>query len=277
MNFSELVPIFRPLVVFDTESTGPNPAVDRICEIGFIWLKPDGSTKEWQSFVNPTIPIPDEAAHGNPERGYTGHGITDDMVKDAPTFKDLAPHLLKGFTANTDYAGFNIKGYDLPLMQAEFQRAGYTWTFQDAHIIDGYRIWQLGEARNLGAAVERFLKRKHEGAHRALDDVRASLDVIVAQLLEFSQLPRDAHALHELSYPVDPNAIDPEGKIIWKNGVATMNFGKKWKDRPLSQIPRRDLEWIAGPDTTFSPEVKRICRDAAMGRLPQPPLKEVNP
>lgn len=305
MSLLELLGLQRPLLIFDTETTGPEPANDRIVEIGFLRIMPDGTTKEWQSFINPGIPIPKEATFGNGTDAYPGHGITDAMVQGCrrcyeaghvgvtqdthdsytqdephdfipwPFFSQMADNFLIGFS-HTDFAGFNVKRFDLPLMKAEFARNGKEWSYDDAHILDGFRIWQLGEGRSLSDAVEAFLQRKHEGAHRALDDVQATAEVLIAQLTRFIRLPRTLPALHEKCWPKDPNAIDPDGKIIWKDGEAVMNFGKNWKGKPLKLMIRKDLAWIASPACSgANSAVKQICRDAMAGKFPEPTLKEI--
>jgi DNA polymerase-3 subunit epsilon len=303
MTLHELLGLERPLLIFDTETTGPNPREDRIVEIGFVQIKPDGSLKEWQSFLNPGIPIPREATHGNGTDDYPGHGITDVMVQSCrtcgmykdheqhlagcpdnyvphdflpwPMFRDLADNFLLGFS-NTDFGGFNIKRFDLPLMQAEFARNGKVWEYHEAAVLDGFRLWQLGQKRTLGDAVKMFLARHHEGAHRAIDDVRATVDVLVAQLQMFTALPRNLKALDEKCWPKNPNAIDPDGKIIWKDGEAVMNFGSKWRGKPLKMMARNDLQWIAGPKCDgVSAAVKRICEAALDGNFPKPLLKEI--
>lgn len=275
MTLHELLGIDRPLLIFDTETTGPNPTEDRIVELGFIRMMPDGTEKEWNTFINPGIPIPKEATYGNGTDTYPGHGITDEMVKDAPTFAQYVDNFLIGFS-NTDFGVFNGKRFDLPLLQAEFARHGKLWSFDDAKIVDAFRIWQVVQGRSLSDASETFLGRKHEGAHRALDDVRVTRDVIVAQLQRFESLPRNLAALHEKCWPKDPNALDPDGKIIWKDGEAVMNFGKNWRGKPLKMMTRKDLSWIASPACSgANPTVKQICHDAMAGKFPQPTLKEI--
>jgi DNA polymerase-3 subunit epsilon len=303
MSLLELLALERPIIFFDTEATGQNPAEDRIVELGFIQIKPDGSFREWQSFINPGRPIPRGATFGKGgKEGYPGHGITDEMVNGCrtcydvghsgvtreihngrdhdfvpyPRFADVAPSLLLGFK-DCDYGGYNIRSYDLPLLKAEFARNGHQWSYDDACLVDGHRMWQMGEGRSLSDAVERFLHRKHEGAHRALDDVRATLDVVKAQLECFSNLPRSVRAIHDKAYPRDPNALDPKGQIVWRNGEAVMNFGKNWKGMPLTKMTRRNLEWIVSPACGGASDVcKQICREALAGRFPvQPQLKEV--
>lgn len=295
-----LFPLTRPLLLFDTETTGPEPLVDRIVELGFIQIKPDGSVKEYGTFINPTIPIPREASHGNGKQ-YPGHGITDAIVQGCrvcgmeqenpqhlvgcpddcgahdfrpwPTFAQIATNLLLGFN-DCDFAGFNLKRFDLPLMMTEFGRCGHSWSYANAKIVDGFRLWQLGEARTLSDAAEYFLGRRPDGAHRAIDDCKTTLEVLEAQLVKFAdKLPRDINALHELSYPVNPDAIDPEGKIVWRDGVATMNFGKNWKGKSLASMSRRDLQWIVSPACQgANQEVKRICENALAGKMPAPRL-----
>jgi DNA polymerase-3 subunit epsilon len=307
MSLLELLSLERPILFFDCETTGPNPREDRVVQLAFIQIKLDGTTKEWETLINPGMPIPREATFGNGTDDYPGHSITDAMVQgcktchDAghagvtvdihdsypyalveshafrkfPSFGDLADNLLIGFS-NTDLGGYNIKRYDVPLMAAEFARNGRTWDYSSALLLDGLRIWQLGEGRSLSDAVESFLGRKHQGAHRAIDDVRESLEVVTAQLKRFTQLPRNLKALNEKCWPRDPNAIDPDGKVIWKDGEAVMNFGSKWKGVPLRQMRRQDLQWIVGPKCAgASPAVKQICDDALKGLFPKPLLKEM--
>lgn len=263
-----LLRLERPILFFDTETTGPNAATDRIVELGLIQLRPDGTTYQWQHLINPTVPIPAAATYGTGDDRYPGHGITDEMVADKPTFAILAPYLLRGFR-DCDYGGFNVKRYDLPLLQKEFERAGHAWSYADARVIDGHRLWQLGIPRTLSDAVEEFLQRKHDGAHRTISDVRASMDVVAAQFERFLKLPRDVQALHDLQWPRDPNWIDPDGKLAWIDGVACVNFGKKWNGQPLHRVSRDYFQWMLSAE--FSPEVKRLVADILQGRFPERP------
>lgn len=266
MNLQDLIPLTRPLIFFDTETTGPEPKDDRIVSLGFIWFRPEHEPVRWHKYVNPGIPIPREATYGNGGE-YPGHGVTDDMVKDAPSFGDLAPGLLKGFV-NCDYGGKNIRGFDLPLMRAEFERHGHTWSYDDARIIDIHRMWQFIDPRTLSDAVRRFLHEEMEGAHDAMHDIEATLRVAAAQFLECERLPRDLQALHDLLFPRKENAIDPDNKIVWKDGAATMNFGKKWRGMRLDLMSRKDLTWIAFTATGVNPTVKQICKAALDGKFP---------
>lgn len=287
MTLQQLLKLTRPLFMFDLETTGPNPKSDRIVEIAFMQFNPDETTRQWRSLVDPEIPIPPASTEK--------HGIDDARIRrcnrcgrdadqhpnpvDAcaefcpvPTFGQLAPSLLRGFV-DCDFAGFNIKTFDLPCLQAEFSRVGHpTWSFSTAKLVDGLRLWQLAEPRTLTDFIGRWAGLKHEGAHHAHDDVIGTVTGIIG-ILNACQpiLPWDIVKLHEMQYPHNPDAIDPDGKIVWKNGVATFNFGTKYRDLPLHKATRRDLEWLAGPTTAFSVEFKAICRNALAGKLPQKP------
>lgn len=289
-----MIALTRPLCVFDTETTGSSAETDRIVEIGFVMLKPAGEAPvEWWSLINPTIPIPHEASHGNGTT-YEGHGITDAHVRGCrvcyrhdqsvvaagdhldlerghafetwPTFKEIAAKLAVGFTG-VDFGGYNIDRFDLPLLKREMTRAGQTeWSYEEARVVDGQRLWQLIDPRTLSDACERFLKRKHVGAHRTTADVRTSVEVISAQadLLGTG----DVEVLHERSWPQEPDWIDKKGKLVWKDGEAVVNFGKRWKGTPLKMMTRKDLYWIADEATGISDQVRRICKEAAGGRFP---------
>lgn len=268
MNISEILPLTRPLIFFDCETTGQEPKEDRIVSLAFIWYRPAQDPIEWYRLVNPGVPIPHEATYGN-GAAYPGHGITDEMVKDAPTFADLAPGLIRGFH-DCDYGGCSIRGFDLPLMRAEFERAGYpTWNYDDARVVDILRQWQHIDPRSLSDAHQRFLKEPMVGAHDALADIRATIRIAVAQFEECATLPRDIQALHELLYPKKKGAIDPQGQIVWRDGVATVNFGSKWRGKRLDLMTRRDLEWIVGLKCAgANSTTKQICKDALNGKFP---------
>ncbi len=191
------------------------------------------------------------------------------MVANAPKFAALAPHLLKGFTPETDYGGYNVRSFDLPLLKAEFERNGHQWSYEESQIVDAFRLWQLLEKRTLSDAAERWLGEKHEGAHNALEDIRVTIRICEAMFLCRPQFPRDVAAIHKLAYPIDPNSVTKDGKIIWKNGTATMNFGKNWTGTPLTMMTQRDLKWIVSQACGgASAEVKRICEDAIRGIFP---------
>ena len=163
----------RPLVVFDIESTGVNPRQDRIIELAAIKLNPDGTevTKTW--LLNPTIPIPPETT--------AIHGITDDIVRDCPTFADAADEIFN-FFADCDLSGFNADRFDIPCIEEEFARVGRDFGASRRRHVDVQRIYHKMEPRDLTAAVRFYLGRDHVGAHGAEADAAATVDVLKAQM-----------------------------------------------------------------------------------------------
>lgn len=254
----------RPLIGLDLETTSPVPAKARVCSIALVIFKPDGQVTRWSSLVNPEIPIPREASHGKPGGKYQGHGITDDMVAEKPTFGALAQNLYGGFQ-HADFAGYNVR-FDMQVCANEFKRtAALLWDYGDARVVDGFRLWQVLEPRSLSDASERWLGRKHEGAHDATADLETSLAVITAQVLA-GQLPTDLQALHDLCYP---DAVDPEGKLKrLEDGTVIITFGQH-ADTPLTQLPTGYISWMLGAD--FSETVKRYLREElTRRRSPRP-------
>jgi DNA polymerase-3 subunit epsilon len=257
-----MITISRRLLWLDLETTGLNVHTDRIVSLAFREYLPEAPTpRTYAQIIDPGVPIPPEAT--------IIHGLRDDDMVGKPRFSQLAPHLLKGFQ-QADFAGFNVAAYDLPMLAAEFERAGYPWTYTDAKIIDVLRLWKVLERRSLVRAVERFLGRHHAGAHDAQADIDTTIDVFEAMLTQFpGKIPPTIEAIHDLQWPRNPDAIDPEGKIVWRDGAAVMNFGKKWTGMRLDLMRRRDLAWIVNDATGISPEVKRICQDALDGTFPK--------
>lgn len=247
----------RPIVFTDVETTGTHPQVDRIVQIGVVKLYPDGKKTEWSSLVEPGMPIPPEVS--------TCHGITDDMVKSAPTFRELAPMLASGFMGS-DFGGFNVR-FDILFLKEEFKRVGATGVMDGVEIVDAYRIYVQKKPRTLTAAVKEYLGEDLIDAHDALVDARASLRVFEAQLEQHPELPQTVGELYQIFFkkPADGH-LDPDGKIAWRHGRATLNFSN-YATMPLEQVPRSFLNWILQKD--FSPEVKHIVREALAGRFPR--------
>jgi DNA polymerase-3 subunit epsilon len=291
VNIQHLLRLTRPLLFFDLETTGPNAKSDRIVEIGLIQFKPDGTIKEWRSLINPERPISKEATekHGIDEARLANCNICGQSEGDhpyvpppekdqqceqfhpIPTFGQLASNLVRGFT-DTDFAGYNIKTFDLPVMQAEFQRAGIEWKFDTAKILDGFRLWQIAEPRTLSDFVQRWTGQPLEEAHHALADVRGTLQGVVDLLTTVQHLPRDLEQLHDLLWPArprDPNWIDSTGKFIWVRDVPYVNFGKAWKDKPMHLVKRRFWEWMIDPAQSFEPDAVEIARNMLSGKLPK--------
>lgn len=253
----------RPLAFFDLETTGTDPASDKIVEISVLRVDPGGGRESRTRRVNPGRPIPAEAT--------AIHGIRDEDVRDEPDFRRVARGLLD-FLKDSDLAGFNVARFDLPLLDREFRECGLDLGVARRRVIDAMTIFHRKERRHLTAAVAFYLGREHAGAHGAEADVAASLDVLDAQLGRYADLPRSVEELDAWCRPqAAAGAADFSGKFLWKNGEIVMAFGKH-QGRSLRDMAREHpdyLEWIVKQD--FPADAKRIAEGALKGEFPDPP------
>jgi DNA polymerase III subunit epsilon len=263
-----LLTLDRPLVVFDTETTGTNPRLDRIIEIACVKLNSDGTREEWVRRFNPGTRIPPASS--------AIHRIHDRDVATMPRFRDCAVELA-AFLEGCDLAGYNMTGFDLPVLRNEFHRAGIVFDVTSRRLLDGQRIFFSREPRNLSAAARFYCETDHDGAHGALADARMTLKVIAGQLDRYADLPRSVAALHELFCAGIDQDMDPEGRIRLVNGEPTINFGRH-RGRSLRALSREEpgvLRWIIKGD--FSRFVKEIVgkflpkEDAEKGKAETPP------
>ena len=252
----------RPLVCVDLEATGIWPGRDRIVQVAAASIFPDGNVSTWSSLVNPEQPIPPAAT--------TIHGITDEQVASAPTFAQLTPTIAT-LLADCDLTGYNVARFDRRLLAAECARVGCADPTVGARIIDAYTMFVRQEPRSLNAALHFYGVQEGQATHQAHDassDVAATVAVLVAQLHTYPELPRTVDELHEWLTPSDPNRIDADAKLLWRDDVATVAFGAQ-AGTSLADLAANDrsfLEWVLRKD--FSDEVKAIVRDALDGRFP---------
>ena len=251
----------RPLVCVDLEATGLFVEHDRIVQCALARIAPDGGVTAWSSLVNPEQPIPPVVT--------AIHGISDAMVASAPTFAQVAPDIA-AHLSGCDLTGYNIGRFDRRMLAAEFRRAGMEDPTAGARVIDAYTIFVRQESRTLDDAL-RFYGVEDgpdRRAHDASSDVAATLAVLVAQLGAYPDLPRTVDDLHAWLCPREPDWVDADGKIVWRDGVATVAFGARAGTglADLAATDRGFLEWVLRKD--FSDEVKRMCRDALAGRFP---------
>ncbi len=248
-----------PVCFFDLETTGTNITQDRIIEIAVIRIQTNGEQIMRSHRLNPTIPIPPEAA--------AIHGITDEDVKHLPTFKEVAREYVKLFEG-ADLAGFNILRFDLPLLVEEFLRAGVDFDYSRKKIIDAQRIFHLMEKRTLSAAYKFYTGRELSSAHSAEADTLASLEVLLAQIERYENQPViDGHGrkigeikndLEELSRLTSSDLVDLAGRIIRnEKGEEVFNFGKH-KNKKVLDVLRDEpsyYEWMMNGD--FPLDTKR--------------------
>ncbi len=257
---SQELKLERPLAVFDIESTGVMPQRDRIVEIAVLKIFPDGRTQNTTRRLNPEMPIPAGAS--------AIHGITDDDVKDCPPFLIIAEKLFN-YLADCDLCGYNITGFDIPMLETEFRRAGFEFKTEDRKVIDVYNIFCKLYPRTLTAAYQFFCGKELEGAHGAAADTAATWEVLLGQLARHPDLPRDAVALADFSDLLGADAVDRTRRYKWNDNEVVINFGKN-AGRSLRELASNDpgfLRWIVRSD--FSEEVKEIANNALLGKFPE--------
>jgi DNA polymerase-3 subunit epsilon len=258
-----MITLCKAVIFFDLETTGVAPERDRIVDMALLRRDPDGKEELFASLVDPGMSIPAEAT--------AVHHITNEMVRGQPSFAALAPKLLD-FIGDADLAGFGVLRFDIPMLTAEFKRAGVTFTTAGRNLVDALTIFHRMEPRNLTAAYQLYCGRALEDAHRAEADMRASSAVLWAQLERYPELPRDMAGLAGFCQERDTSAVDSQGKLVWRNGKAAFNFGKH-RTLTLEEVARKEpsyLEWLMGAEKT-TPELASICRDALLGKFPVKP------
>ncbi|MCK5581659.1 MAG: 3'-5' exonuclease [Candidatus Omnitrophica bacterium] len=250
----------RPLVILDLETTGTWIDKDKIVEIGMIKCFPDGEKQIYEKRVNPGMPIPKES------REITG--IADEDVKNAPYFASIADEVL-AFLEGADIGGFNIQRFDLPLLAREFSSIGKTFSWQLRTVYDAQKIYHVHEKRDLTAAYKFYCDKDLVGAHAALADSEATLDVLSSQLSKYGGGDDAIEALKEFDYQQRNEFYDTGRRIRWWNGDLYMMFGKyarKESLKTVAKIDRAYLQWILSQK--FSDEVKDLVEGALEGNFP---------
>lgn len=237
-----------PVAFLDIEATGTDRENDRIVEIAITRIEPDGSRTSKCTLINPEMEIPQSA--------IDIHGITNEAVEPAPKFKQIAKSLL-AFIDGCDLAGFNSNVYDIPMLYYEFLRAGIEMPFEDRRFFDIGNLFKIQEPRTLSAAVQFYLGRDHDGAHGAQADVDATVEVFMAQLKMYPDLPKEKDDL-ALYTNYGNGIVDISGKFI-KNpdGIVLFNFGPNTKGKPANSDPGF-LQWMVNKGT-FMPDTVRIA------------------
>lgn len=247
----------RPVVIIDLETTGTFVDQDKIIEISVLKLVPGKEPILKTYRVNPGTPIPAEAT--------ALHGIGDADVVDKPNFWTIAPELLN-LLGDSDLVGFNVERFDLPLLIKEFKRAGISFSAEGKKVIDVQNIYHKKEPRDLSAAYKFYCDKEHSAAHSSEGDVIAALEILDAQVARYGDLPKDVEGLGAYCDKKDPSWVDPDGKLVWKNGEIIFNFSK-YRGKSLKEMCRDEpdfLKWILNTD--FKLALKKIIKDALNGK-----------
>lgn len=264
-RFAEFVAgLERPIVFFDTETTGTDPQNDRIVEICMVKVSPPpvGIEKPRTWRINPGVRIPAEASQI--------HGIYNEDVADAPGFADLADEIL-GVLEGADLGGFNVGRFDIRILQSELLRVGKSLDPSTSNIVDAQVIFHQREPRNLQAALRFYRDKELVNAHGAQADTIASLEVFAGQLERYPDLPLDAKGLHGVSNAANDAYCDIGRRFVWRDREPVFNFGKL-RGKPLRQAAsdpeeRKYLRWMLGSD--FLEDAKTIVREALDGKIRQ--------
>lgn len=248
----------RPLAILDVETTGVDPKVDRIVEISVLRMCPQTGRDHRTRRLNPTVPIPAEAT--------LVHGIRDADVADMPKFADVAPSLL-AFLDGCDLCGFNLKRFDLRILNAEFARAGHIFALDGRAIIDPMEIFHAYEKRDLTAAVRFYLARSHDQGHAAAADVQATAEVLDAMLARYADLPRTVADLHQ--HFKDRSMVDSDGFFSRVGDEIRFRLGKH-RGQPLEAVATRHPDYLRWMLTQhFFADTKAVA-SAALHRNGQP-------
>lgn len=254
----EYLKLDKPLVVFDLETTGLAISIDRIIEIAYLKIMPNGVTFKGEMLLNPEMEIPSEAT--------AIHGISNDDVKGKPTFKEKAQEVWEIFN-DCAYGGFNVINFDLPMLRREFLRAGMDFDYAQAKIIDSKILYHYMEPRTLSAAYKYYCNKEHTNSHSAVSDVLVTSEILHQQLEKYQEA-RDWNFITKIHHADHDRYVDNERKFYWRNGEAYFAFSK-YKDTPLAQVMKADpgfLEWILRAD--FSEDTKNIITKALNGEFP---------
>ena len=235
-----MLQLSRAIAFIDLETTGINLSNDRIVEIAIIKIMPDGTRTTKRKLLNPQVPIPREASDI--------HGITDEMVKDAPSFKDVGNEI-KQFLEGCDLGGYNSNRFDIPILMEEFLRIGLTVDLTDRKMIDVQHIFYTMEPRTLTAAYKFFCGKELEGAHGAETDINATVEVLMSQLERYTQLGNSVESI--LKVIGEEKVVDYARRFGYNDkGVVVFNFGK-YKDRSVEEVLKKDpsyYDWMMKGD-----------------------------
>jgi DNA polymerase-3 subunit epsilon len=228
-----MLQLTRPIAFIDLETTGVNLSTDRIVEIAIVKLMTDGTRLVKRKLLNPQIPIPQSSSDI--------HGITDEMVKDAPTFKQ-AGNEIKQFLEGCDLGGYNSNRFDIPILMEEFLRAGMEEVdLSQQRMIDVQHIFYQMEPRTLTAAYKYYCEKELENAHSAEVDIKATIEVLEAQVTRYPKLGNTVDSI--LGVIGEEKIVDYARRFIFdEKGVEVFNFGKN-KGKSVADTLRNEPQY----------------------------------
>jgi DNA polymerase-3 subunit epsilon len=227
-----MLQLTRPLAFIDLETTGVSLSTDRIVELAIVKLMPDETRLVKRKLINPQIPIP--------EASSAIHGITDEMVKDALTFKQ-AGNEIKQFLENCDLGGYNSNRFDIPILMEEFLRAGMEVDLSNRRMVDVQHIFYMMEPRTLSAAYKYYCQKELENAHSAEADVNATIEVLHAQVERYEKLGDSIDSI--LSIIGEEKIVDYARRFSFnEKGIEVFNFGK-FKGMAVTDVLKKEPQY----------------------------------
>jgi len=247
----------KPIAFFDLETTGVDVGKDRIVEIAILKVNPNQSIDTKTIRINPTIPIPKDASKI--------HGILDEDIKDAPTFKQVAKDIAK-FIEGCDLAGYNSNRFDIPLLAEEFMRADVDFSIKNRKFVDVQVIYHKKEQRTLSAAYKFYCKKDLEGAHGAMADTKATYEVLKSQIEMYEDLENDIESLSKISY--HQKTADLAGRIGYNKKGEEIFLFSKHKGKTVEEILDKEpgfITWMLNSD--FPLYTKKILTEIKLRRI----------
>jgi DNA polymerase-3 subunit epsilon len=239
--------VSRPLAIIDLETTGVNVATDKIIEIAIVKLLPDGTTLNKRKFINPQI--------HKPKTSSDVHGITNEMVKDAPVFKQVANEI-KQFLDNCDLGGYNSNRFDIPMLVEEFLRAGLDFSMEGRKLVDVQKIFHFMEQRTLSAAYKFYCNKALTNAHSAEADAMATLEILHAQVVRYPEIGLTIESI--LNCIGEEDCVDFARRMILVDGIEIFNFGKH-KGKAVAEVLKAEpqyYDWMMKGDFPMNTKQK---------------------
>ena len=237
----------RPIAFIDLETTGINISTDKIIELAIVKILPDGTKQVKRKLLNPQMPIP--------KASTDIHGITDEMVKDAPVFKQVANEV-KQFLDNCDMGGYNSNRFDVPMLIEEFLRIGFDFSVEGRKMVDVQKVFHLMEQRTLGAAYKFYCNKALEGAHSAEVDATATWEILLAQVERYDNIGTSIESI--VKFTGEDDIVDFSRRFIKVNGVEIFNFGKH-KGKAVTDVLKAEpqyYDWMMKGDFAMNTKQK---------------------